>query len=244
MMEVKNNLLNFTGKIIYQNSEWFNFSLDSVLLANFVKISPKDKMILDMATGNAPIPMLLTYRTSATIVGVELQEKVYELAKKSVYENKMEDQIKLINDDVKNVFSYYNNNSFDVITCNPPYFKYNANSNINQNEIKAIARHEKYLTLEEVITIASKLLKKGGKLALIHRTDRLIEIIEILRKNQLEPKRIIFIYPKVGGSCKLFFIESTKNGKSGLKILEPFYVHDKNGNYSKKMKSMFGDDKI
>ena len=124
-MEVKNRLLNFKNAYIYQNDDWFKFSLDSVLLANFVTINLRTKKILDLATGNAPIPMLLTYRTKAEVYGVELQEEIYNLGQKSIVENDMLNQIHLLNIDVKNTNEYLGFEKFDVVTCNPPYFKTN-----------------------------------------------------------------------------------------------------------------------
>ena len=149
LMEVKNKLLNYNA-VIYQNDDWFKFSLDSVLLANFVSINYRIKNILDIATGNAPIPMLLTYRTKVKIYGVEVQKEVYRLALKSVAENKMENQIKLINDNIKNYHLYFKNEHFDVITTNPPYFELNNVRLVNNNSIKSIARHEVLIKLEEI----------------------------------------------------------------------------------------------
>jgi tRNA1(Val) A37 N6-methylase TrmN6 len=122
-MIVKNNLLNFKDAYIYQDTDYFKFSLDSLLLANFVTINLRDKNILDIATGNAPIPMLLSYRTKANIYGVEIQKSVFDLGVKSIIENKMDKQITIINDDAKNVINLFGDDYFDVITCNPPIFE-------------------------------------------------------------------------------------------------------------------------
>ena len=122
LMIVKNNLLNFKDAYIYQDTDYFKFSLDSLLLANFVTINLRDKNILDIATGNAPIPMLLSFRTKANIYGVEIQKSVFDLGVKSIIENKMDKQITIINDDAKNVINLFCDDYFDVITCNPPYF--------------------------------------------------------------------------------------------------------------------------
>ena len=135
-MEVKNRLLNFKNVYIYQNDDWFKFSLDSVLLANFVTINFRTKKILDLATGNAPIPMLLTYRTNAQIYGIELQKEIYKLGLKSIKENDMLEQIQLMNIDVKNVSKYFKFEQFDVVTCNPPYFKTKNKELLNDNHIK------------------------------------------------------------------------------------------------------------
>ena len=151
-MEVKNRLLNF-DMFIYQNDDWFTLSLDSVLLANFVTINMTDKKILDLCTGNAPIPLLLSNRTKNKVIGVELQKEIYDLAVKSVKVNKLDSQIELINDDINNISGRYESDFFDIITCNPPFFVTNNDKLLNDNDIKTIARHEVSVCLEEAIRL-------------------------------------------------------------------------------------------
>ena len=153
-MKVKNYLLGYKNMYIMQDTEMFNFSLDSVLLANFVTINKSDKSILDIGTGNAPIPLILTNRTNAKITGVEIQKESYELALESVEINKLENQIEIINDDINNFYKNCESDSFDIITCNPPFFK---NVITNDSNYKLLARHEKTLNLEQILIIAKKL---------------------------------------------------------------------------------------
>ena len=239
-MEVKNKLLNYNASI-YQNEDWFKFSLDSVLLANFATINYRTKNILDIATGNAPIPMLLTYRTKAHIYGIEVQKKIYELAIKSVFENNMQNQINIINDDVKNYKKYFNNEHFDVIISNPPYFELNSQKVINNNDIKSIARHEVLIKLEDIIKISSSLLKKGGIFAIVHRPERFIEIVECMKKYKIEPKKIQFVYTNSEKDAKIILIEGIKYGNKGVKIKKPLYIYESDGNYTKEVKKMFGE---
>lgn len=239
-MRVKNRLLNFTDKIIYQNDDYFAFSLDSVLLANFVSIKLSDKKIMDFCCGNAPIPMLMSFRTKARIFGVELQKEIFDMGMDSVNENGMSEQIELINMDVNNLKSKFDAESFDVITCNPPYFKYQDDSLVNENEILTIARHEVKLKLEEIFVNAKYLLKNGGTLAMVHRPDRMIEIINMMQKYGFEPKKMRLVYPKVGRDANILFIEGVKNGKSGLKVLSPLYTHNNDGSYVEEIRKMFG----
>lgn len=239
-MEVKNKLLNYNASI-YQNEDWFKFSLDSVLLANFATINYRTKNILDIATGNAPIPMLLTYRTKAHIYGIEVQKEIYELAIKSVFENNMQNQINIINDDVKNYKKYFNNEHFDVITSNPPYFEVNSQKVINNNDIKSIARHEVLIKLEDIIKISSSLLKKGGIFAIVHRPERFIEIVECMKKYKIEPKKIQFVYTNSERDVKIILIEGIKHGNKGVKINKPLYIYESDGNYTKEVKKMFGE---
>ena len=238
-MEVLNDLLGYHDLKIFQNTDWFSFSLDSVLLPNFVTINKNVKNILDLGCGNAPIPLILSTKTEAHIVGVEIQKDSYDMALKSVKYNNLENQIELLNIDMKNLKSIYQGDSFDVITCNPPYFKYLKTSNLNLDEHKVIARHEKMITLEEVLSISKYLLKNNGALAIVHRTERLVEIFNLFQKYGLEVKKVRLIYPKKNSESNMVLVEGRKNGNPGLKILPPLYVHEEDGNYTSEVTNMF-----
>jgi len=240
-MIVRNSLLNFKDTYIYQDTEYFKMSLDSLLLANFVTINLRDKKILDIATGNAPIPMLLTYRTKAEIYGVELQSQVFNLGKISIKENNMHNQITLINDDAKNLVNVFKSDTFDVITCNPPYFNTKNEEYENDNVIKSLARHERALALEDIFVISRKLLKNNGRLAMVHRTDRFIEIISMMKQYNFEPKKVRFIYPNNKKNSDLVLIEGVLNGKTGLKMEQPLFIYDDKGNYTLEVSNMFGE---
>ena len=239
MSITKNYLLGYDNMYIYQDSEMFNFSLDSVLLANFVTINKKYKNIMDIGCGNAPIPLILSTRTSAKIVGVEIQEEVAKLAIKSVKINNLENQIEVINDDINKLYENLESDTFDVITCNPPYFKYNETSNVNDSKYKVIARHELMLDIKRLLKISRKLLKNNGILAIVHRPERLLDILLEMKNNNIEPKRIQLIYPGVDKEANILLIEGSKNGKPGLKIMPPLYAHDNNGDYTKEIKKFF-----
>lgn len=241
-MKVRNRLLNFGELIIYQDDDYFLFSLDSVLLANFVTIKLTDKKIIDLCTGNAPVPMLMSFRTKARLFGVEVQKYIYDMGIESVKENKLDKQIELINYDAKELDKIYEAESFDVVTCNPPYFKYRSDSLVNDNVGKSIARHEVNIKLEDTIRIAKYLLKNGGTFAMVHRPERMIEIINLMQKYGIEPKKMRLVYPKKEKNANMLLIEGIKNGKSGLKVEKPLIVHDDNGNYVPEIKKMFGSD--
>lgn len=240
-MIVRNSLLNYKNAYIYQDTEYFKMSMDSMLLADFVTINMRDKKILDIATGNAPIPMLLTYRTKAKIYGVEIQREVFNLGKVSIKENNMHNQIELINDDAKNLVNVFESDTFDVITCNPPYFNTKNDKYENDNKIKSIARHERTLALEDVFVISRKLLKNNGRLAMVHRTERFVEIISTAKKYNFELKRVRFVYPKKSKNSDLVLLEFVLNGKMGLKMLPPLFVYDDNGKYTLEVSKMFGE---
>ncbi len=195
--------------------------------------------IIDFCTGNAPIPMILSTLTDSNIIGVELQKEIYNLAVQSVKINNLEDRITLLNMNVLDIFNVYETDSFDLITCNPPYFRVNEFSNLNNNMIKSIARHEIEIKLEDICRISKKLLKNNGSLVLVHRTDRLSEIINMLLKYNLQPKRIRFLYPKELENSNLVLIDARKNGNTGLKVLPPLICHNMDGSYTKEVLDMF-----
>lgn len=239
-MKVKNRLLNFEGYYIYQDSDSFKMSLDSLLLSNFVTIRLRDKKILDIGTGNAPIPLLLSFKTNAKIYGIDIQKESCDLAKDSINLNGLWDRIEIINDDANNLADYFNSDSFDIIVCNPPYFNTKSLKLKNDNACKSIARHESSLTLTILLNLAKIYLKNGGTFAMVHRPDRLIEIIEVMKKNNIEPKKIRFVYPKRGKNSNMLLIEGVKNGKPGIKVLPPLIVYNDADVYTEEVKMMFG----
>ena len=238
-MEVLNDLLEYNNLKIYQNTNMFSFSLDSVLLARFVIINKNVKKILDIGTGNAPIPLILSTLTNAKIVAIEIQKDVYDLAKKNVIYNHLQDRIDLMNGDINEQVKTWNTEMFDIITCNPPFFKVTENVKLNESEYKKIARHEIKLTLEQIIKISKKLLKNNGSLNIVHRPERLIEIITLMKNNGIEPKRIKLIYPKNGENANILLIEGVKMGKPGLKIEPPLIVHNVDGSYTDEVINLF-----
>ncbi len=236
---VINDLVYFEDIKIVQNKKYFNFSLDSVLLPNFVKLNKGIDKILDLCTGNAPIPLILSTKTKSKIYGIELQKEIFDLAVQTVKINKLEEQIVLINEDAKDTYNRFNSDTFDIITCNPPYFKVNKDSIKNDNEIKSLARHEISINLEDILKISRKLLKNNGQLSMVHRTDRLVDIIYLMRINNIEPKRIRFVYPKYGEKSNLILVSGHKNGNPGLEIMPPLIIHNDDGTYSDEVIKMF-----
>ena len=230
-MERINDIVGYKNRRIYQDSDCFSFSLDSLILGNFSTIRPSDKKILDICSGNGVIPFILSLRCDKDIEGIEIQKKLYDLAIKSNKLNKLEDQITFYNEDIKDFVRKENIGKYDLITCNPPYFK---NNNINHNLSieKTIARHEIKLTLEELIECVSKLLDNNGTFCMVHRSDRLSEIISLLNKYNLELKRLKFIYKNCTSNAEMVFLECKKNGKVGLKVEKPFIVYNLDGSNS------------
>ena len=240
-MERINDLVDYKNLKIVQNNDWFKFSLESVLLPCFVIINKNTNNILDLCTGNAPIPLVLSTKTKAKIYGVEIQRDVYELAKKSVDTNNLSKQIEIINDDVKNISNKFESDTFDIITCNPPYFKDVDTSKKNDDIHKIIARHEVNLNMDDIAKVVRKLLKNDGKFYLVHRTERFLELTNLLMSYNIMPKRVRFIYPKEDSESNLFMLEAVKNGKVGLKLESPLYVHNNDGSYKDEILKMFNE---
>lgn len=220
-------LLGYENIKIIQRDEMFSFSLDSMLLAYF--IDTKDaKKIIDLGTGNGPIPLFLTLKTDALIYGVEIQEDVYDLAKRSVELNGFTKQIKILNRDLKNIYQELGANQFDVVCSNPPYFKYQEDSLINKNDYLTIARHEVKATLNDIVSEAKKLLVDGGRFYMVHRVSRMSEIFRCLEDNHFGIKRVKMIHPKTNGEAMMFLLEARKNKASDIKVLKPIYVYNDN----------------
>ncbi len=239
-MKQVHELLGYKNIKIIQDDEMFSFSVDSMLLADFIKTSYKTKKIIDLCCGNAPIPLFLTLKTKALITGVEIQKEVYDLGIESININNFENQINLINDNLIDIHKKIGSNQYDIVSCNPPYFKYIESSHINKNTHLTIARHEVLATLNDIVKEAKALLNDGGYLYMVHRVDRFSEIIETFNKNNFQIKTLRFVYSKTTSKEALFvLIEARKNKNAGMKILQPLYIYDENQKYTKEVMKIF-----
>ena len=220
MKIVKNDLFDYPNRFIYQDVDSFKFSIDSILLSEFVKVRKSDKLIGDLCSGNAPVPLILSTKYSNPIVGFEIQKEIYELGVKSVEENNLSNQIKLINDDVNNIMNYYPVESFDILTCNPPYFRCYEKSPTNDKPALSIARHEIKLQLESIFEISFKALKQGGRLYLVHRPERLDDLIILGNKHKVNVKEIQLICTNSSQKPNLVLVKCVKNSKKDV-IINP-----------------------
>lgn len=221
-MEVLNDLLGYKDRKIYQNTDWFSFTLDSVLLADFVKIKNNDKNIIDIGTGTGAIPLILSTKTNKIIDAIEIQQDVANLFRKTIIYNKLDDQINLIVDDILN-YSKNINNYYDIVISNPPYYN-DLKKNITKE--KLIARHEVCLDLKSLIKVSKKILKNNGKLFLVYNSNRFLELLEELKNNNLVPKRIRFVHQNKNKEASMVLIECSKNGNPGLKIESPIIIKE------------------
>ena len=220
---VKNDLFDY-GLSIYQDEDGFKFSLDSILLAEFAELKGEDLSIVDFCSGNGAIPLILSTKTNSKIIGFEVQEHPFELAYNSIKLNKLSKQIKIVNANLNEAFEYVLPESVDIVTCNPPYFKVGKESNINETMEKAIARHELQTNLEEIIMSSRYILKNKGALYMVHRPERLVEIIDVLKKYKFSVKKLQFVYSNYKKNALMVLIKATKNGLDGLKVNPPINV--------------------
>lgn len=217
MTIVKNDLYDYPNRYIYQESDGFKFSLDSVLLAEFTNIPKTAETILDLCTGNAPIPLIISTKTKCKIYGYEIQKKVHSLGIKSVKMNKLEEQIELINDNFLNINKLFPGKYFDIITCNPPFFKVHKNSILNKNDLLTIARHEVTATLEDIFKVVSEHLKDNGSFYMVHRPERLDEIILTAEKYKLKLKKLEIIITKETKPT-IILLKFQKHAQYGIKV--------------------------
>lgn len=228
---------------IIQSPSVFAFSLDTVLLARFVYVPIQKGKIIDLCTGNGVIPLLLSRRSKAEITGVEIQERIFDMARRSIDYNELSNQLSLIHGDLKDMPRKLGHGKYDVVTCNPPYFPTPKADEVNKNEHLAIARHEIYCTLEDCIRVSSQLVRQGGKVAFVHRPGRLMDILTLMRKYRIEPKRLQFVHPRMGKEANTILVEGMKDGNADLKVLPPLYVYDENKEYTKEIrKILYGDE--
>ena len=223
MKIVKNDLFDY-GLEIFQDQDAFKFSLDSILLAEFVNTKKELNNIVDFCSGNGAVPLILSTKTNAKITGFEIQKNPYKLAYNSIKLNNLDNQIKIIHDNLSNCLEYILPETVDVVTCNPPYFKYMKDSNINEVEEKAIARHEIETNLDSIIMSAKYILKNKGVLYMVHRPERLQEIFSILEHYKFAVKRLQFIYSNDHKNALMVLIKATKNGLDGLIVNPPINV--------------------
>lgn len=232
-MELKENEriddLQLNNLKIIQNSKWFCFGIDSIILSNFAKEMHKNSKVLDLGTGNGILAILVSEKVeNSKIIGIEVQEEVADMAKRSVELNNLEQKITIINSNIKEI-KY--NNEFDAVITNPPYKETNTGL-MNENQVKLISRHEIKGTLEDFIRKSSEALKDRGSLYMVNRPERIIDIFEYCRKYKLEPKKLQMVYSKIGGKPNLILVKAVKNANKYLKVEKPLYIYKENGKYT------------
>lgn len=226
------------GLLLIQNIDKFCFGCDAVLLSDFAKVK-KNEIALDIGTGNGVIPILLTAKTMGKFFyGLEIQKENALLAQKNILINNLTTKVQMIHGDVKQLNNFFKKSFFDVITTNPPYIK-NTGGIKNESYEKSVARHEILCDLNDIITKSAQHLKTNGRFYMIHRPDRLVEIINLMSKNNLEPKQLRYVYPNINKEPKMILIEGVKNGKAYLKNLPPLIMYNQDGSYTDEVKKIY-----
>ena len=231
--------LEFKNLKIIQDTNGFCFGIDSVLLSDYAKNIKKGSKVIDLGTGTGIISILLCGKTELSkIVGVEIQKEVYQMAQKSIKLNNLENKFEIINQNITDLKKIYSRASFDVVVTNPPYKKENTGLK-NEEEKKIISRHEVKATLEDFMQISSYLLKDKGEFYMVHRPERLVDIMSIMRQNKIEPKNIRFVCPNTQKAPNLVLIKGIKLGNPFLKVEKNLYVYNENGKYTEEILQIY-----
>lgn len=224
--------LEYKGLKMIQNKEGFCFGIDSILLSDFARNIRKGTKVLDLGTGTGIIATLLCEKTELSeITGIEVQEEVYDMAKRSIQLNHLEDRFKIIQDNILNLNKYFEKNTFDAIVTNPPYKKKETGIQ-NEDTRKLISRHEIEASIEDFVKISKEMLKDKGEFYIVYRPERLVDLLSIMRKNKIEPKKIRFVYSNIQAVSKLVLVQGVKNAKPFLKLEPNLYIYDEKGNYT------------
>ena len=227
------------GYKLIQQTKDFCYGIDAVLLSWFARVKKGEKA-LDLCTGSGVIPILLKAKTTGEeFWGLEIQKRSADTAKKSVALNHLEDCVHIVQGDVKEAAATFGAASFSVVTCNPPYMT-GQHGLTNVLEAKTIARHEVLCTLEDVVSQSALLLQPRGRLYMVHRPFRLAEIMGVMMKYGLEPKRMQLVYPFVDREPNMVLIEALKGGKPRITVEKPLIVYDVPGQYSRQIHEIYG----
>ena len=231
--------LEYKGLKIIQNKDGFCFGIDSILLSDFAKNIKKRAKVLDLGTGTGIIATLLCGKTELSeIIGIEVQKEVAEMAKRSIQLNHLEDKFKMIQDNILNLNNYFEKNTFDVIVTNPPYKKKETGVQ-NEDTRKLISRHEIEANLEDFIRISKDMLKDKGEFYIVYRPERLVDLLTLMRKYKIEPKKIQFVYSNIYAVSKLVLVQGVKNARPFLKLEPNLYIYDENGNYTEEVLKIY-----
>lgn len=228
------------GYKIIQNPEVFCFGIDAVLLSHFAKVKAKEHKVLDIGTGTGIIPILMyAIYQKGHYTAIDIQEEMVDLASRSVKLNEIEDNIQVLCHDIKDYMNTFKPNTFDLITCNPPYMKGSCGLT-NKHPSKMIARHEIACTLEDIIKASGYLLKERGKLCMVHRPHRLVDIFYLMRTYAIEPKRMQLVYPKADKEPTMVLIEGVKKGNAELRVEKPLIIYNEDGSYTEDIYLIYG----
>lgn len=230
--------LQYKGLQLLQKKDGFCFGVDAVLLSHFAQVTKNDTVI-DLGTGTGIIAILLAAKKAPRkVTGLEIQADMAEMALRSVALNGLEGKVDIVCGDIRESVQLFGAASFDAVVTNPPYMS-RGGGLLNPADAKAVARHEILCTLEDVITTAARLLRTGGKFSMVHRPQRLADIIYLMRSNAIEPKHLRMVHPSPGKSPNMVLISGTRNGNPELRVQEPLYIYDSQGNYTREIDEIY-----
>lgn len=223
---------------IIQSRSVFSFSVDALLLANFTRLTKRTKRVMDLCSGNGIIPLLLSHRTHSPIDGVEIQDRVVDMAERNIVMNGKENQISIYNVDMKEIKLHFEHSTYDTITVNPPYFT--NNQPVKDKGPHSIARHEIHIDLNGVIQTARYLIKNKGRLTLVHRAERSTEVVSELHNNGFRVRRMQYVFNDRKSEKAMFvLIEAIFNSFAYVEVMQPFYIYDESGSYTKEMLEVY-----
>ena len=227
------------GLVLIQNAKRFRYGVDAVLLSWFARAKEGER-VLDLCTGTGVIPILMTAKTKAKhFTGLEIQKEVADMAARSVKLNRLEERVSMVQGDVKEASVIFGGASFDVITVNPPYLAADGGLH-NEDQSKAVSRHELLCSLEDVIRESSRVLRPGGRLYMVHRPFRLTDIIVLMQQYRISTRRLCMVYPRVTREANLVLIEGIRGGKTQIKAEAPVILQEENGEETLLVKQIHG----
>lgn len=230
--------LQYNGLRLIQKKRGFCFGVDAVLLSHFAQVAAGSRVV-DLGTGTGIIAVLLAAKKrTKEMVGLEIQAEIAEMARRSVDLNGLGDRVKIVQGDIKEAVKLFGASSFDAAVSNPPYMG-KGGGLLNPADTKAVSRHEILCTLDDVVSAAARLLRPGGKFSMVHRPQRLADIIFSMRMNGIEPKLLRMVHPSPGKKPNLLLISGTRDGNPELRVQEPLYIYDEHGNYTKEIDEIY-----
>jgi tRNA1Val (adenine37-N6)-methyltransferase len=229
------------GKLkVIQKERGCRFSIDALLLSRFISLKDGDH-VLDLGTGGGIVPMILAKRwTCGRIAGLDIQDDLIDMARRSAVLNQVDDRVEFIRGDIRQIKTLFEAGSFDAVTFNPPYRRIHS-GRMNPNIEKAIARHELKATLDDFLQAAAHVLKMKGRVFVIYPAVRVVRLFSRMRTLCLEPKRTVLVYSNPASEGEFVLVEGLKGGNESLKVLPPLFIYEREGGYTQDMQRIFSD---
>ena len=226
---------------VFQSKKGYRFSIDALLLFDFINLK-KARRIGDLGAGSGIVGILLAKKYFDAVVTLfEIQDSLAALAEKNITLNNLKKRVKVMKTDLRRIKplpSFIAPHSFDLLVSNPPFRRLKS-GRLSEGEEKAIARHEIKMRLHELINAATYLLREKGRFCMIYHPSRLSELMDMLKKRGLEPKRLRFVHSHVSSEAKMVLLEATKGGRAGLKVDKPLYIYKNDGSYTDEVMEIY-----